>query len=123
MEEHKSYLIRGMRLPVHAAGAGWYVAGSVLRRGRAGSVIEVARFELRGFEIGIEALAVWFGREIARLIVDEWATPAQKSRAAIRAMRGEALLFDSVSDHCIGRGDSETKRGVIGAWVCVLRIG
>ena len=48
-----------------------YPAGSVLKPGRLGSVIEVTRFEMPSFTMSMEELAEWFGLELSKLVVDE----------------------------------------------------
>jgi len=45
--------------------------GSVLKPGSFTSIIEVTRFQFLEFTVDIKELALWFGRELARMIVDE----------------------------------------------------
>ena len=39
--------------------------------GRATSIIQVTRFQIQRFTVGIKELAEWFGLEITRIVVDE----------------------------------------------------
>ena len=71
MESYKGYLIDGRPVMIHPFSPDWYVGGTVLKSGRLGSIVEVARFELPEFTVGIKELAGWFGLELARMVVDE----------------------------------------------------
>jgi hypothetical protein len=71
MQQYKGYFIEGSALLVHPFSSDWYVGGSVLRQGRASSIVEVGRFRLQHFKVSMKKLAEWFGLEIARIIVDE----------------------------------------------------
>jgi hypothetical protein len=46
--------------------------------GRSGSIVEIARFQLRRFTVSIKELAEWFGLEVAQIVVDE-CLPQRKS--------------------------------------------
>ena len=70
MQPYKGYFIEGSALLVHPFSPDWYVGGSVLKQGRASSIVEVGRFQLH-FTVGIKELAERFGLEIARMVVDE----------------------------------------------------
>ena len=71
MQPYKEYFIDGRPVMIHPFSPDWYVGGTVLRPGRLGSIVEVARFELPEFTVGIKELAGWFGLELARMVVDE----------------------------------------------------
>jgi hypothetical protein len=49
----------------------WYPGGTVLKPGRAGSIIEVTRLELPSLTMSMRELAEWFGFELSKLVVDE----------------------------------------------------
>ena len=71
MQPYKGYFIEGSVLMVHPVSPDWYVGGSVLVSGRSSSIVEITRFQLQQFSVGIKELAEWFGLEVARLVVDE----------------------------------------------------
>jgi hypothetical protein len=71
MEQHKGFLIEGIAKMIHPFSPDWHVGGSALRPGRHGSIVEVTRFELPSFNVGIKGLAEWFGLALARMVVDE----------------------------------------------------
>jgi hypothetical protein len=71
MEEYKGFFVDGAAKMVHPFDLSWYPGGSVLRPGRGGSIIEVARFELPKFTLELKGVAEWFGFELSKLIVDE----------------------------------------------------
>jgi len=71
VQPYKGYFIDGSALLVHPFSPDWYVGGSVLVSGRAGSVVEITRFQLHQFTVSIKELAEWFGLEVARIVVDE----------------------------------------------------
>ena len=58
-------------MPVHPYSPDWYVGGSVFVPGRGSSIVEVTRFQLQRFTVGMKELAEWFGLEVARIVVDE----------------------------------------------------
>ena len=49
MEAYKGYLIDGMPVSVHPFSSDWFVGGTVLKRGRFTTVVEVTRFQFREF--------------------------------------------------------------------------
>jgi hypothetical protein len=49
MQPYKGYFIDGSALLVHPFSPEWYVGGSVLVSGRAGSVVEITRFQIHQF--------------------------------------------------------------------------
>jgi hypothetical protein len=53
-----------------------YTSATVLKSGRLGSSIEVSRFEVPSFKLEDKVVAEWFGREIAKILVDECLPPA-----------------------------------------------
>jgi hypothetical protein len=71
MEPYKGYFIDSSALKVHPFSPDWYVGGSVLVSGHSGSVVEIGRFQVQQFTVGIKELAEWFGLEVAGLVVDE----------------------------------------------------
>jgi hypothetical protein len=75
MQPYKGYFITSSAMPVHPFSPYWYVGGSVLVSRRSSSVVEITRFQLRRFTVGIKELAEWFGLEIARIVVDECLPP------------------------------------------------
>lgn len=70
MQPHKGYFIEGSALLVFPFSPDWRVGGEVLAPGRLGSIVQIARFEVPGFNVSIKELAEWFGFEIARIAVD-----------------------------------------------------
>jgi hypothetical protein len=56
MQPYKGYFIDGTARMVHPFDPSWYPAGSVLRSGPRGSIIEVARFELPSFTLELKAV-------------------------------------------------------------------
>jgi hypothetical protein len=77
MEPYKRYFITGTALLVHPFSPDWYVGGSVYVSGRAGSIVEITRFQLQRFTVSMKELAEWFGLEIARIVVDECLAPRE----------------------------------------------
>jgi hypothetical protein len=75
MQSYKGYFITSNALPVHPFSPEWYVGGSVLVPGRSSSIVEITRFQLQRFTVGIKELAEWFGLEVARIVVDECPAP------------------------------------------------
>ena len=71
MQSHKSYYIDGSAKMIHPFDPGWYPAGTVLKSGRLGSLVEIARFDLPSFKTEMKELAEWFGLELARIVVEE----------------------------------------------------
>jgi hypothetical protein len=71
MKPYKGYLIDGAARMIHPFDPLWYPAGSVLKPGRLGSLIEVTRFGLPSFPMSMGELAEWFGFELSKLVVDE----------------------------------------------------
>jgi hypothetical protein len=71
MQSYKGYFIKGSALLVHPFSPDWYVGGSVLVQGRSSSIVEITRFQLQQFTVGMKELAEWFGLELARIAVDE----------------------------------------------------
>src|SRR5262245_17049651 len=57
MEPYKGYFIDGDAMPVHPFSPDWYVGGSVLVPDRGSSIVEVTRFQLQRFTVGIKELA------------------------------------------------------------------
>jgi hypothetical protein len=49
MQPYEGYFIDGSALLVHPFSPEWYVGGSVLVSGRAGSVVEITRFQIHQF--------------------------------------------------------------------------
>jgi hypothetical protein len=72
MQPYKEYFLTGSAKMIHPFNRLCYPAGSVLKPGRLGSIVEVTRFELPSFTMSMAELAEWFGLELARLIVDEY---------------------------------------------------
>ena len=75
MQPYKGYFIKGSALMVHPVSPDWYVGGSGLMPGRSSSIVEITRFQLHRFTVSINELAGWFGREVARLVLDECLAP------------------------------------------------
>jgi hypothetical protein len=75
MRPYKGYFIEGNALMVYPFSPYWYVRGSILVPGRSSSIVEIGRFQLHRFTVGIKELAEWFGLEVARLVVDECLAP------------------------------------------------
>ena len=71
MEQYKGYFIGGVAKMVHPFSPEWYVAGSVLKPGRLGSIVEVERFQFSKFTVDDKDVAEWFGTEICRIVVDK----------------------------------------------------
>jgi hypothetical protein len=71
MQPYKGYFIDSNAMPVDPFNPDWYIGGSVLVPGRSSSIVEITRFQLQQFTIGIKELAEWFGLEVARIVVDE----------------------------------------------------
>ena len=70
MQLYKGYFIDGRANLIHPFHPLSYPGGTVLKPGRLGSVIQVARLELRFFYME-DDLAAWFGLQLAALFVDE----------------------------------------------------
>jgi hypothetical protein len=71
MESYKGYFIDGMPVSVHPVSPDWYVGGTVLKKGRFTTIVEVTRFQFLEFTVDIKELACWFGLELARMVVEE----------------------------------------------------
>ena len=71
MQAYKGYFISASAMPVHPFSPDWYVGGSVYVSGRSTSIVEITRFQIQRFTVGIKELAEWFGLEVARIVVDE----------------------------------------------------
>jgi hypothetical protein len=77
MKPYKGHFIDGTAKTIHPFNPLWYPAGTVLKSGRLGSVVEVTRLELPSFTMSMKELAEWFGLEVARIAVDECLTPIE----------------------------------------------
>lgn len=75
MEHYNGYFIDGAAKMIHPFDPSWYPAGTVLKSGRLGSVVEITRLELPSFKIEMKELAEWFGLELCRVAVDECLPP------------------------------------------------
>ena len=71
LHNYNGYLIEGKAAMIHPFDPSHYPAGTILKHGRAGSIIEVGRVELPSFTIELPELAEWFGLELCRIAVDE----------------------------------------------------
>ena len=56
MQPYKGYFINGSAKMIHPFNPLSYPGGSVLKPGRLGSIVEVARFELPSFTMSMEEL-------------------------------------------------------------------
>lgn len=70
MQQHKGYWITGTAVPGPPYTDYWNPSGAVLFQRGNGSVVELARFTLRSFDVREQDVAAWFGVELARLVVD-----------------------------------------------------
>ena len=75
MEDYRGYLIDGDARMVHPFDPSWYPSAIVLKSGRLGSLV-VTRFAVPLFKLEDKVVAEWFGREIAKILVDECLPPA-----------------------------------------------
>ena len=75
MQSYKGYFIAGSALLVHPFSPDWYVGGNIFVQGRSSSIVEITRFQLQQFTVGMKELAEWFGLELARIVVDECLAP------------------------------------------------
>jgi hypothetical protein len=71
IEQHRGYWIHGSATPGPPNTSYWESLGIVLKPGRNGSVIEVARLQDKGMTFDMEELAEWYGLELCRIAVDE----------------------------------------------------
>jgi hypothetical protein len=69
-QEYKGFLISGEAGMVHPFSRDSYPAGTICKHGRASSIVEVMRFELRSFAMDDAELAKLFGLEVCRMVVD-----------------------------------------------------
>jgi hypothetical protein len=81
MQPYKGYFVSTSAMPVHQFSPDRYIGGSVLKPGHSGSVVEIERFQLQQFTVGIKELAEWFGLEIARIVVDECLPERESGRS------------------------------------------
>src|SRR5262245_17655508 len=56
MQPYKGYFITGCALLVHPFSPDWYVGGSVYVSGRSTSIVEITRFQIQRFTVGIKEL-------------------------------------------------------------------
>ena len=70
MEQHRGYWIHGSAVPGPPNTTYWEGQGTVLKPGRAGSVVEVVRLCDREFTFDLKELAEWYGLELSRIAVD-----------------------------------------------------
>src|SRR5215471_903194 len=56
MQPYKGYFITGSALPVHPFSPDWYVGGSVYVSGRSTSIVEITRFQIQRFTVGVKEL-------------------------------------------------------------------
>jgi hypothetical protein len=75
MQPYKGYFIDGAAKMIHPFDPSWYPAGTVLKPGRLGSVVEITRFDMPSFKMEPKELAEWFGLELARVVVEECLLP------------------------------------------------
>jgi hypothetical protein len=71
MEQHRGYWIHSSAVPGPPNMSYWESLGIVLKPGRNGSVIEVARLQDKGMTFDMQELAEWYGMELCRIAVDE----------------------------------------------------
>jgi hypothetical protein len=71
MQPYKGDFIEGDALIEHPFSPDWYVGASVLVPGRGSSIVEITRFQVERFTVGIKELTEWFGLEVARIVVNE----------------------------------------------------
>jgi hypothetical protein len=71
MQPYKGYFIKGSALLVHPSSPDWYVGGSILAPGRSSSVVEITRFQLQQFTVGIKELACPHKGQVQRTDVCE----------------------------------------------------
>ena len=71
MQPDKGCFIKGSALLVHPFSPDWYVGGNIFVQGRSSSIVEITRFQLQQFTVGMKELAEWFGLELSRIMVDE----------------------------------------------------
>jgi hypothetical protein len=64
MEQYKNYLVSGEARPVHPYSPDWRSQGTVLKRGRGGSLIEVIRFN--GGTVSTKEEAIARGLDLAK---------------------------------------------------------
>ena len=74
MEQHEGYWISGTAVPGPPYTTYRTPNGRVLRQRANVSVVELTRFTLESFEVADNAVAEWFGLELARMVVDECLT-------------------------------------------------
>ena len=70
MIQHNGFWISGSAVPGPPYTQYWTLAGAVLFQRSNGSVVELMRFKLESFELADQEVAVLFGLELARLVVD-----------------------------------------------------
>ena len=70
MIQHNGFWISGSAVPGPPYTQYWTLAGAVLFQRSNGSVVELMRFNLESFELADQEVAVLFGLELARLVVD-----------------------------------------------------
>jgi hypothetical protein len=75
MQQHNGYWISGTAVPGPPYTTYWTPHGSVLRQRTNASLVELVRFTLERFELADNGVAVWFGLELARIVVGECLTP------------------------------------------------
>jgi len=77
VQQYKGYFVDGTAKMIHPLNPLSYPGGTVLKPGRLGSIIEVARIELPSFPMSMKELAEWFGVEPAKVGVDEYLSSSQ----------------------------------------------
>ena len=71
MDTYKGYFVDGDAKIIHPFDPHYYPSAHVLKSGRLGSLSEVPRFEVPSFLLDDKVAVEWFGREIAKILVDE----------------------------------------------------
>ena len=72
MERYKGYWITGSAVPGPPYTRYWETLGTVLKDGRSGSIVEVARFRDNAirFDHDVPGFAEFYGMELGRIFVD-----------------------------------------------------
>jgi hypothetical protein len=64
IERYKEFLIAGSAIPTFATGFDWYSQGTIFRRGRLGSIVEIRR--IRGVIFNSKEKAEQHGLELCK---------------------------------------------------------
>jgi hypothetical protein len=67
----QGFFISGTARMVHPFYPESYPAGSIYRKGRGSSIVQVGCFELLSFTVNVQELAEWLGLDLAMMVVDQ----------------------------------------------------